>query len=96
MSEAVDDPTEHDPIDQDATDEGATERSNGASPMTTEAAEHDPEVLAEIDVVGIEADLDGVQAALTRLNDGTYWTDEVTGEPIPADVLDANPLVRRA
>jgi predicted unusual protein kinase regulating ubiquinone biosynthesis (AarF/ABC1/UbiB family) len=24
------------------------------------------------------------------------WTDEVTGEPIPADVLEANPLARRA
>jgi RNA polymerase-binding transcription factor DksA len=96
VSEAVDDPTEHDPIDQDAANQGATERSNEASPMTTEAAEQDPEALAEIDVVRIEADLDGVQAALTRLNDGTYWTDEVTGEPIPVDVLDANPLARRA
>ena len=50
----------------------------------------------EIDVIAIEADLDGVQAALARLADGTYWTDEVTGEPIPADVLAADPLARRA
>ena len=50
----------------------------------------------EIDVAGIEADLDGVQAALGRLADGTYWTDEVTGEPISADVLAADPLARRA
>ncbi len=51
---------------------------------------------AAIDLAGIEADLDGVQAALTRLADGTYWTDEVTGEPIPTEVLAADPLARRA
>ena len=50
----------------------------------------------DIDLAAIEADLDGVQAALTRLADGTYWTDEVTGEPIPADVLATDPLTRRA
>lgn len=37
-----------------------------------------------------------VEAALERLDAGTYWTDEVTGEPIPDHVLDADPLARRA
>ena len=64
--------------------------------MTADPAEDPPAEPAEIDVVSIEADLDGVQTALTRLADGTYWTDEVTGEPIPADVLAADPLARRA
>ena len=50
----------------------------------------------EIDLDTIEADLDAVQTALGRLADGTYWADEVTGAPIPADVLSADPLVRRA
>ena len=50
----------------------------------------------EIDLAGMEADLDGVQAALARLADGSYWTDEVTGQPIPAEVLESNPLARRA
>ena len=50
----------------------------------------------EIDLDAVEADLDGVDAALTRLADGTYWTDEVTGAPIPPEVLDADPLARRA
>ena len=86
VSEAVDDPTENDP----------TERSEAASPTTTESGLHGREELGEIDVVAIEADLDGVQAALTRLADGTYWTDEVTGEPLPTDVLAADPLARRA
>ncbi len=49
-----------------------------------------------IDLDAIETDLDGVQAALDRLAEGSYWTDEVTGAPIPVDVLDADPLARRA
>ena len=50
----------------------------------------------EIDLDAIEADLDAVQTALGRLADGTYWTDEVTGAAIPADILAADPLTRRA
>jgi RNA polymerase-binding transcription factor DksA len=49
----------------------------------------------ELDLDAVARDLDGVQAALERLAEGTYWTDEVTGEPIAPDVLDADPLVRR-
>jgi RNA polymerase-binding transcription factor DksA len=51
---------------------------------------------ADIDLAQISADLDGVESALTRLDDGTYWTDEVTGDAIPDDVLIANPVARRA
>ena len=36
-----------------------------------------------------------VEAALERLDTGTYWTDEVTGEPIPDHVLEADPVARR-
>ena len=36
-----------------------------------------------------------VDAALTRLDDGTYWVDEITGQPLPDAVLAANPLARR-
>jgi len=49
-----------------------------------------------IDLDAIEADLDAVQGALGRLAEGNYWTDEVTGAPIPVEVLDADPLIRRA
>ena len=49
-----------------------------------------------IDLDAIEGDLDAIQTALGRLADGTYWTDEVTGEPISADVLATDPLTRRA
>jgi RNA polymerase-binding transcription factor DksA len=49
-----------------------------------------------VDLDRIERDLAGVEAALRRLDDGTYWTDEVTGAPIPDDVLAADPVARRA
>jgi RNA polymerase-binding transcription factor DksA len=39
--------------------------------------------------------LDAVETALERLDAGTYWTDEVTGDPIPEHVLDADPVTRR-
>lgn len=48
------------------------------------------------DLVAIEQDLAAVEVALSALDDGSYWVDEVTGEPIPDDVLAANPVARRA
>lgn len=47
-----------------------------------------------IDLDAIAADLDGVERALTRLDDGSYWTDEVTGEPLPDEVLAESPTRR--
>ena len=48
-----------------------------------------------VDLTQIERDLEGVETALRRLDDGSYWTDEVSGEPIPDDVLAADPVARR-
>jgi RNA polymerase-binding transcription factor DksA len=47
-----------------------------------------------IDLDAIEADLRDVEVALNRLADGTYWTDEITGQPIPDDVLVRDPTAR--
>ncbi len=47
------------------------------------------------DLVAIERDLTAVEAALAALDDGSYWVDEVTGEPIPDEVLATNPVARR-
>jgi RNA polymerase-binding transcription factor DksA len=41
-------------------------------------------------------DLAGVERALERLEDGTYWTDEITGEPLPDELLEEDPTARRA
>ena len=48
-----------------------------------------------LDLDRIERELASVEQALTRLDAGTYWTDEVTGEQIPAGALQADPLIRR-
>ncbi len=50
----------------------------------------------EVDFDVVERDLAAVETALQRLSDGTYWTDEVTGEQIPEHVLAADPTARRA
>jgi RNA polymerase-binding transcription factor DksA len=49
-----------------------------------------------IDLDAIERDLHNVETALNRLAEGTYWTDEITGEPISEDVLAGDPTARRA
>ena len=43
----------------------------------------------------IELDLNGVDAAMDRLEKGTYFIDEITGAPLQSDFLTANPLARR-
>ena len=61
------------------------------TPAAAPPSERDP-----VDLDQIEADLAGVESALERLDAGTYWTDEVTGEPIPDELLTADPVTRRA
>ena len=51
---------------------------------------------ATLDLDAVERDLADVEVALARLDAGTYWTDEVTGEPLPVDLLDQHPTARRA
>ena len=42
------------------------------------------------------ADLADVETALARLDDGSYWSAEVTGEPLDESTLAARPTARRA
>lgn len=42
----------------------------------------------------LEGELAEIQAALRRIDEGTYGVDEVTGETIPAERLDAVPTAR--
>jgi RNA polymerase-binding transcription factor DksA len=48
-----------------------------------------------LDLDAIEHDLADVETALQRLDDGTYWTDEVTGHALDSAHLAANPTARR-
>lgn len=45
------------------------------------------------ELAALEADLDAVDAALARLDDGTYGTCEECGAPLEG--LDEDPLARR-
>jgi RNA polymerase-binding transcription factor DksA len=42
----------------------------------------------------LESDLAEIQAALRRVDEGTYGIDELTGEPIAPERLDAVPTAR--
>lgn len=66
------------------------------TPSTNGPASEPTSVAAPVDLDAVEHDLTSVEVALNRLADGTYWTDEVTGQPIPEHVLVDNPLARRA
>ena len=48
-----------------------------------------------LDLDRMERDLADAETALARLDAGTYFTDEVTGEPLAPEVLGADPLARR-
>lgn len=51
---------------------------------------------APLDLDRIERDLADVEVALARLDAGTYWTDEVTGEQLADELLDKWPTARQA
>lgn len=46
------------------------------------------------DLEGAELDVDDVERALQRLDDGTYGRCDVCGEPIPEDVLADAPATK--
>ena len=50
---------------------------------------------SSVDLDRIERDLEGVEAALARLDAGTYWTDEITGAPLSEALLASDPVARR-
>ena len=54
-----------------------------------------PAAVGVIDLDQIAADLADVEVALARLDAGTYWSDEVTGEPLSDELMTAHPLARR-
>ncbi len=87
--------TDADTVDDDSSDELSHDHDTGLDKTGPEAPDTTNANGVEIDLDAMTADLDGVDAALARLAEGTYWTDEVTGEPIPPVVLEANPIGRR-
>lgn len=59
----------------------------------TDPPEPDPAVVADLHAVAaVERDLQGVDAALRRLDDGSYGTCVSCGRPIEAATLSADPI----
>jgi hypothetical protein len=77
--------------------------SPSVAPGPEPAVEHDAPtgtvvgtpVGTPVDLDRIAQDLIDVEVALDRLDQGSYWTCEVTGEPLPDDLLAADPVARR-
>ena len=81
-----------DPSLAGAPEEFPDERAAGV----VQAAEALVEAAAlEVDLDATAADLDGVDAALRRLDDGTYGTCEVCSADLADDTLAADPTTRR-
>ena len=62
-------------------------------PVPTDADPGETDAQSALD--RLAADLEAVASALTRLEAGTYWTDEISGEPLDDSVLAADPTARR-
>jgi len=57
--------------------------------------DHEPPVAVDVDLDAVAADLDGVDTALRRLDDGTYGTCEVCAATLADEHLAADPVARR-
>ena len=70
----------------------------GDNPHVTDPADQGSELFEREKDVAIleqlENDLAEIEAALQRLDDGTYGVDEVTGDPIASERLEAYPVAR--
>ena len=85
-------------MDTETSDGPHGDDETSAAHAETSAAHADaaPTAGAPLDLDAIERDLADVEVALSRLDAGTYWTDEVTGSAIPDETLAADPITRRA
>jgi hypothetical protein len=80
------------PLDSATAEPGRSDPDASAAATDAAASVEAPRV----DLGAVERDLEAVEAALPRLDDGSYWSDEITGGVIPDGVLAENPVARRA
>jgi RNA polymerase-binding transcription factor DksA len=74
-----------------ADDAGDTALQSDAGGQGSETFEREKDITI---LEQLEHDLAEIEAALQRLDDGTYGLDEVTGEPISRERLEAIPTAR--
>jgi RNA polymerase-binding transcription factor DksA len=79
-------------LDQEAADQvGDLSHVTNPADQGSETFEREKDVAI---LEQLERDLAEIEAALQRLDDGTYGVDEVTGEPIETERLEAYPVAR--
>jgi RNA polymerase-binding transcription factor DksA len=79
-------------LDEDAADQvGDLAHVTNPADQASETFEREKDIAI---LEQLERDLAEIEAALQRLDDGSYGVDEVTGEPIAAERLDAYPAAR--
>ena len=78
-----------DAVEQDRVDDGPIEMLGGDAAADTSAVTSELNLRSEL-----EHSIGEVDAALRRVDDGTYGIDEETGEPIDPERLDAIPTAR--
>ena len=74
-----------------AAEAGDTDLQSDAGGQGSETFEREKDIAI---LEQLEGDLAEIEAALQRLDDGTYGVDEVTGEPISRERLEALPTAR--
>lgn len=72
-----------------------SEMQPAMQPETQQPEIRQPQDANTVDLDRIEQDLADVDVALQRLDAGTYFTDEITGQPMSDEVLARNPVARR-
>ena len=79
-------------LDQDAADQvGDLAHVTDAADQASETFEREKDIAI---LEQLEHDLAEIEAALQRLDEGTYGLDEVSGEPIERERLEAYPIAR--
>ena len=85
----------HEDIAEDTAEDTADDTADEIDEVVSMAAVAPPPADGHLDLDHIERDLADVEAALRRLDSGEYWTDEVTGAPLPDEHLVDHPTARR-
>jgi RNA polymerase-binding transcription factor DksA len=79
-------------LDEDAADQvGDVARVTDPADQASETFEREKDIAI---LEQLEREMAEIEAALQRLDEGTYGIDEVTGEPIAPERLDAYPVAR--
>jgi RNA polymerase-binding transcription factor DksA len=81
-------------MDAHQTPPGVAKEASTPGDVKSDVVEHLQQA-ATIDLDAVAQDLADVELALARLDTGTYWIDEVTGEALTDELMADQPTARR-